>query len=70
MPRFSPFAFGVALTGAGALGALLALTFRSPSPPADGAELATPETGAPARARVRSGAAPRSPAGPAKAQSC
>jgi hypothetical protein len=42
LPRISPFAFGVALTGAGALGALLALAFRSPTP-AGSAELAAPE---------------------------
>jgi hypothetical protein len=61
VPRFSPFAFGVALTGAGALGALLALTFRSPSPPADGAELATPEPVRPPGGRATVGPAPPTP---------
>ena len=42
VPRFSPFAFGIALTGAGALGALLALAFR-PDAPENDAHMATLE---------------------------
>ncbi len=59
VPRFSAFAFGIALTGAGALGALLALAFR-PAAPVGDAEMATREPVDPhaGRATLR-GARPR-----------